>query len=81
MNIISFDNHQFMRDMQAQEIEPEPPKGIGNELKDVIEITEVATKSDIERLELRIKAEMSVMKLMIGAIAAGVITLVLKSLF
>jgi hypothetical protein len=67
--------------MQTQEIEPEPPKGIGNELKDVIEITEVATKSDIERLELRIKAEMSVMKLMIGAIAAGVITLVLKSLF
>jgi hypothetical protein len=81
MNIVNFDTRQFIRDMHAEEIQPEPAKGVGDVLKDVIDVTEVATKSDIERLELRIKAEMSIIKLMIGAIAAGVITLVLRSFF
>jgi hypothetical protein len=81
MNIVNFDTHQLVRDLRAQENSPEPAASVGEVLENVLSVTEVATKSDIERLELRIRAEVGVIKLMIAVIAASLMTLALKSFF
>jgi hypothetical protein len=44
-------------------------------------IAEIATKNDIEKLKLEIRADIAPLKWMIGVTAAGIISLVIKAFF
>jgi hypothetical protein len=88
MTTITFDTHQFIKDLQARGFNPEQAEGISDALKNVMIASEVATsndmrelRSDIEKLELRIKAELSALKWMVSVTVAGIVSLVLKTFF
>jgi polyhydroxyalkanoate synthesis regulator phasin len=88
MVAITFDTHQFVKDLQAKGFNPEQAEGISDALKNVMVASELATsddireiRSDIEKLELRVKAELSALKWMVSVAVAGIISIVLKTFF
>ncbi|GHU45046.1 hypothetical protein AGMMS50289_15160 [Betaproteobacteria bacterium] len=88
MTTITFDTLQLVQELEASGIKPQQAKAINNALKNVINAADVATHSDInevkteiEKLELRLRAEMNVTKWMSSATAAGVVALLMKTFF
>jgi UDP-N-acetylenolpyruvoylglucosamine reductase len=81
MAAITFDTHQFIKDLQAKGFQPEQAEGISDALKNVLVVAEIATKQDIQELRLEIKAEIAPLKWMTGATAAGVIAILMKTFF
>jgi hypothetical protein len=88
MAAITFDTHEFIKDLQSKGFKPEQAEGISDALKNVMTIAEVATKNDIkevenkiDKLELKIQAQINPIKWMSGVAAAGIISLVLKTFF
>jgi hypothetical protein len=92
MTAITFDTHQFIKDLQEKGFQTEQAEGISNALKNILIVAEVATtkdikeveialKHDIQELRLEFKAEIAPLKWGIGICAAGVISLVAKAFF
>jgi hypothetical protein len=88
MTAITFDTLQFVKDLQTKGFQPEQAEGISDALKNVLVMTEVATKADITELKhdiqemrLEFKAEVAPLRWGIGICAAGIISLVAKSFF
>ncbi|MDR3220651.1 MAG: CCDC90 family protein [Candidatus Accumulibacter sp.] len=81
MAAVTFDTHEFIKDLQSKGFNPEQAEGISDALKKAFQITDVATKSDIDKLELKIQAQINPIKWMSGVAAAGIISLVLKTFF
>jgi hypothetical protein len=81
MTTITFDTLQFSKKLQSKGFKSEQADAISETLQDVINVAEVATKNDLNKLELQLKAEMSVIKWMVGVASAGIASLVLKSFF
>jgi hypothetical protein len=81
MTAVTFDTHEFIKDLQAKGFQPDQAEGISDALKKALTVAEVATKRDIETLKLEIKAEIAPLKWMTGVTAAGIISLVIKTFF
>jgi hypothetical protein len=79
MSGITFDTHEFIKDAQTKGFKPEQAEGISDALKKAFTVAEVATKADIERLNLQIQAQINPVKWMAGASVAGIFSLVLKA--
>jgi hypothetical protein len=88
MTAITFDTHQFIKDLQSKGFQAEQAEGISEALKNVMAIAEVATKHDLKELENKldikmaeINAEMKIIKWMTGATMAGVVSIIMKTFF
>jgi hypothetical protein len=79
MGSITFDTHEFIKDLQTKGFKPEQAEGISDALKKTFTVAEIATKSDIERLNFQIQAQISPLKWMAGASVAGILSLILKT--
>jgi UDP-N-acetylenolpyruvoylglucosamine reductase len=92
MTAITFDAHQFIKDLQAKGFQAEQAEGISDALKNVLVVAEIATtkdikevettlRHDIQELRLEFKAEIAPLKWGIGICAAGIVSLVVKAFF
>ena len=54
MTAVTFDTLQLVKDLEASGIRPQQAEAINKALKSVINASDVATKSDIKELELKI---------------------------
>lgn len=81
MTTITFDTLKFVHRLRDAGI-PEPQaEAIAEAFKEASGEAEVATKRDIERLELKFEAEMRRVKWMLGLLLAGIMSLILKAFF
>jgi len=78
---ITFDTHDFITKLEGRGFTVEQATGISDALKEVIGNTDLATKTDLEKTELRIRAEIAPLKWMSGVAVAGIISLMLKAFF
>ncbi|GHT92622.1 hypothetical protein AGMMS49545_10470 [Betaproteobacteria bacterium] len=83
MTTVTFDTLQFSKKLQARGFKAEQAEGISETLQEVINVAEVATKNDLtkndlNRLEMKLEAQLSVLKWMIGVSTTGIIALVLN---
>ncbi|GHU31200.1 hypothetical protein AGMMS50256_19320 [Betaproteobacteria bacterium] len=60
MVAITFDTHQFVKDLQAKGFNPEQAEGISNALKNIMTVAEVATTRDLKELEITLKADFEI---------------------
>ncbi|GHT92234.1 hypothetical protein AGMMS49545_09460 [Betaproteobacteria bacterium] len=81
MTTLTFDTLQFVQELEASGIKPQQAQAINNALKNVINAADVATKNDLNNLKLEIKAELSIVKWMTSATAAGVVAILMKTFF
>jgi len=77
MSAITFDTHKFIQELKAADFTEKQAEAVVRAFRDAQGEAEVATKPDIERLELRlsaemalIKAEINLIKWMMGALTA-----------
>jgi tripartite-type tricarboxylate transporter receptor subunit TctC len=95
MASLTFDTLKFTRTLEKAGVPTEQAEAFSNAFKDASAEAEVASKRDVERLDAKldkefstlraevvvVKAEMSVIKWMLGLLLAGVTSLVLKQFF
>jgi hypothetical protein len=95
MSTITFDTLRFTRTLEKAGLPTEQAEAISTAFKEASGEAEIATKRDIEKLDAKLdkefsglraeivttKAEMSVLKWMLGLLLAGVTSLVLKQFF
>ncbi|MDR1934354.1 MAG: CCDC90 family protein [Candidatus Accumulibacter sp.] len=77
MATITFDTHQFVKELQTKGFKAEQAEGISDALKNVIAISEVATTRDLKELETRMEIKLAetkaeIIKWNVGAILASV---------
>jgi capsular polysaccharide biosynthesis protein len=77
MTTVTFDTHEFIKDLQAKGFKPEQAEGISNALKNVMTIAEIATTRDLKELESAMTLKLAenkaeIIKWNIGAILASV---------
>jgi len=67
MNTITFDTHQLIKELEAKGFSPSQAEGINDALKNALTVAEVATKRDLQELELRLT--MKIGTLIVAALA------------
>lgn len=79
MASITFDTHEFIKTLEEAGFDEKQAEAVARAFKTAQHEAEVATKSDIERLELKLEGEMKLVKWMLAVvIAAEVIPLLGK---
>ncbi len=80
---IMFDTLKFVKRLKAAGFNEGQAEALSDAFKDSQETTleDLATKRDLEALEVRINGELKLMKWMLGFVLAGIAALVLKSFF
>ena len=90
MPSITFDTHAFIKKLKESGFKEEQAEVLSEVIKEVqgATIEDLATKDDIKELrhemkelELRINAQLLLLKWMVGVMLAGVVSLVLKAFF
>src|SRR5260363_417676 len=88
MTLAAFDTHKFVRTLKGAGFNEKQAEALTDAVRESQAFSEVATKSDLRELELRIEAkfanvdgELKFLKWILGFIAAGVASLVLKAFF
>ena len=88
MTTITFDTLKFVRKLQESGFEERQAEGIAEAFKEASGEAELATKRDIERLEakidridIRLGGELTLVKWMMGLILGGVVALVMRAFF
>ncbi len=90
MAAVSFDTLKFAETLKDSGFDETQAKGMANAIQEAqaTHLEELATKADIrevkgeiEAVELRLNAQLLLLKWMLGAIIAGVLSLVLKTFF
>jgi len=81
MASITFDTLKFVRRLKDSGIPEAQAEAVAEAFKEASGEAELATKQDIERLELRMDGEFRLVKWMLGATFAGIVALILKSFF
>lgn len=77
MSSISFDTHKFVRKLQEAGFDEKQAEGLTEAMRAAIDESELATRSDLREMELRLdsrfeslKGDMSLVKWMMGALIA-----------
>jgi hypothetical protein len=78
---ITFDTLKFVHRLKESGMPEAQAVAIAEAFREASSEAELATKRDIERLELRMEGELWIVKWMVGATFAGVVALILKSFF
>ena len=88
MTTVTFDTHKFVKTLEAAGLPEQQAEAISSAVRDAQDHAEMASKSDLKEIELRLDArfeklngEMTLIKWMLGLIVAGTATLILKSFF
>ena len=80
---ITFDTLKFVKRLKAAGFNEDQAEALSDAFKDSQETTleDLATKKDLETLEIRINGELKLMKWMLGFVLAGIAALILKTFF
>jgi len=78
---ITFDTLKFVRRLKDSGIPEAQAEAVAEAFKEASGEAELATKQDIERLELRMDGEFRLVKWMLSATFAGIVALILKGFF
>jgi hypothetical protein len=81
MSTITFDTLRFVERLEKSGVPREQAAAIAEAFKDASGEAELATKHDLEKLEVRIIAELNLVKWMLGAILAIAIANFAKQFF
>ncbi|MDR1849745.1 MAG: CCDC90 family protein [Zoogloeaceae bacterium] len=81
MTATTFDTLEFVKTLEAKGFKKDQAEGLSAAMKQTFNSSDIATKNDIEKLELRIRADIAPLKWMTGVTVAGVISLIIKSFF
>lgn len=81
MTGIVFDTHQFVRKLREQGFTEGQAEALAEALARVQEEAELVTRKDLQIELAPIKADISLIKWMLGLLLAGVAALVLKTFF
>lgn len=87
MAAITFDTHEFVKKLKAAGFSESQAEAVAEAQRDSLAQaldSQLATKADISRLELKLiehEGEFKLIKWMLGIILGGVIALVLKAFF
>ncbi len=81
MAAVAFDTYKFVRRLKGAGFNDEQAEALTDAVRESHESSDVATKGDLRELELRLTGEMKLLKWILGFIAAGVASLVLKAFF
>nr|VFK59562.1 MAG: Protein of unknown function (DUF1640) [Candidatus Kentron sp. TUN]VFK68027.1 MAG: Protein of unknown function (DUF1640) [Candidatus Kentron sp. TUN] len=73
MSAITFDTHRFIRTLQKANFSNEQAEAISNAFRDAQHEADVATKSDVDTLHLKIKTEMQEMELRLLTRIGGIV--------
>jgi len=84
---ITFDTLQFVNELENAGVERNQASAFVAIVKKAHDNSEIATKGDLRETELRLdskleilKAEISLLKWMLGLIGAGILTLIIKTI-
>jgi hypothetical protein len=78
---ITFDTLKLVHRLKESGMPEAQAEAVAEAFREASGEAELATKRDIERLELRMEGELRLVKSMVGATFAGVVALILKSFF
>jgi hypothetical protein len=78
---ITFDTLKLVHRLEESGMPEAQAEAIAEAFREASSEAELATKRDIERLELRMEGEFRLVKWMVGSTFAGVVALILKSFF
>jgi hypothetical protein len=78
MTSVTFDTHAFIKELEDKGFTSAQAEGINEAFKDAFQVADVATKSDIEKLELKLRAEIAPLKWMYVATKSDIEKLELK---
>jgi len=81
MASITFDTLKFVRRLKDSGIPEAQAEAVAEAFKEASGEAELATRQDIERLELRMDGEFRLLKWILSATFVGVVALILKSFF
>ncbi len=83
MTAITFDTHEFIKELQKSGFNEEQAEGLSSALKKTHEsqLEELVTKSDLKELELKIESELRLIKWGLALVIAVTVLPVLKQLF
>ncbi len=87
MTTVTFDTYKFVKRLKSAGFEETQAEALADAQKDSFAETletSIATKTDINHLEkemIEIRAELKIIKWMIGFMLAGVVSLILKAFF
>jgi len=83
MATLTFDTFKYVEELEQVGIDRKHAAKIVDLIKESHNNSDVATKEDIIKLNAQIevvKAELSILKWMLGLIGAGILTLIIKSM-
>jgi len=81
MASITFDTLKFVRRLKDSGIPEAQAEAVAEAFREASGEAELASRQDIERLELRMDSEFRLVKWMLSATFAGVVALILKGFF
>jgi hypothetical protein len=81
MATITFDTLKFVHRLKESGIPEGQAEAIAEAFRDASVEAELATKRDVERLEMRMEGEFLLLKWLVGVTFAGVLAILLKTFF
>ena len=81
MASLTFDTHQFVRKLRERGFTEQQAEALAEALADAQREAEPVTKKDLQIELAPIRADINLMKWMMGLLLAGVLALVLKTFF
>jgi hypothetical protein len=83
MPATTFDTLKFVKALKTAGFDDVQAEVLSEALKEAqdFRLADLATKSDLRELELKMEGELKLLKWMVGAILAGIVSLVLKAFF
>jgi len=88
MSAVTFDTLKFVETLEEAGVENKVAKAISTAVRDSYDAADLATKADLREMELRmdakyeaLRAELNLIKWMMGLLLAAVMTILIKSFF
>ena len=83
MSVTTFDTLKFVKRLRTTGMAEEQAEALSEAFIEAqkANIENLATKTDLKELELRINAQLLLLKWMMGFILAGIVSLILKAFF
>lgn len=83
MATITFDTVKLVKKLRGAGFNEEQAEAVAEALKEAHQtgVEDLATKHDLKELELKVMAEINLLKWMMGFVLVGIVSLVLKAFF
>lgn len=81
MSTTTFDTHRFIRKLKDAGISEQQAEALTEAFRDAQGETDFATKKDIQLELAPLKADMALVKWMLGIVIGGIIAIILKTFF